>query len=115
NLIENFSLTFENGKVTDFHAEKGQQLLKNIVETDDGSRSLGEVALVPQDSLISSSNLIFFNTLFDENASCHIALGNALLLNIKEAEKHSMKELVEKGFNESMTHIDLMIGSENLD
>lgn len=115
NLIENFSLTFENGKVVDCSAEKGEEHLKNILDTDEGTRSLGEVALVPHDSLISNLNLIFFNTLFDENASCHIALGNALLLNIKDAEKYSKEERAEKGFNDSIGHIDLMIGSANLD
>lgn len=115
NLIENFSLTFQDGKVVSFHAEKGERFLKDIIETDEGSQSLGEVALVPHDSLISESGLTFFNTLFDENASCHIALGNALLLNMKDAEEYSKEELIEKGFNESMTHIDLMIGSADLD
>ncbi|QKY69358.1 aminopeptidase [Lentibacillus sp. CBA3610] len=115
NLIENFSLTFENGKVIDCRAEKGEEHLKSILDIDDGTRSLGEVALVPHDSLISNLNLIFFNTLFDENASCHIALGNALSLNIKDAEKYSQEELAEMGFNESIGHIDFMIGSSNLD
>ncbi|HET7579113.1 MAG TPA: aminopeptidase [Bacillales bacterium] len=114
-LIENFSLTFENGKVVDFQAEKGYDTLKSILDTDEGARSLGEVALVPHDSPISNSELIFFNTLFDENASCHIALGNALLLNIEDAESQSKEKLAEKGFNESITHVDFMIGSADLD
>ncbi|HEX7063919.1 MAG TPA: aminopeptidase [Bacillales bacterium] len=115
NLIENFSLTFEDGKVVDYQAEKGYESLKSILETDEGARRLGEVALVPHDSPISNSELIFFNTLFDENASCHIALGNALLLNIKDAENQSKEELAEKGFNQSIAHVDFMIGSADLD
>lgn len=115
NLVENFSLTFENGKVVDFKAEQGYETLKNILDTDEGARSLGEVALVPHDSPISNSGLIFFNTLFDENASCHIALGKALLLNLKDSKNLTKEEMIEKGFNESMTHVDFMIGSANLD
>ncbi|HEU5140339.1 MAG TPA: aminopeptidase [Bacillales bacterium] len=114
-LIEDFSLTFEDGKVVDYKAEKGYDSLKSILETDDGARRLGEVALVPHDSPISNSDLIFFNTLFDENASCHIALGNALSLNIKDADNQSKEELAAKGFNQSITHVDFMIGSADLD
>ncbi|HET7658446.1 MAG TPA: aminopeptidase [Bacillales bacterium] len=115
NLVENFSLTFENGKVVDFNAEKGYDTLKNILDTDEGARSLGEVALVPHDSPISNSGLIFYNTLFDENASCHIALGKALLLNMKDSKNLSKEEMMAKGFNESITHVDFMIGSADLD
>lgn len=115
NLIENFSLTFKGGKVVDFQAEKGYDTLKSILDTDEGARSLGEVALVPHDSPISNSDLIFFNTLFDENASCHIALGNALSLNIKDADNQAKEELAAKGFNKSITHVDFMIGSAELD
>lgn len=114
NLIENFSLTFENGKVVDFQAENGYDTLKNILDTDEGARSLGEVALVPHDSPISNSGLIFYNTLFDENASCHIALGKALLLNLKDSKNLSKEEMAAKGFNESITHVDFMIGSADL-
>lgn len=115
NLIENFSLTFKDGKVVDFEAEKGQESLESLLDTDEGARRLGEVALVPHDSPISNSGLIFFNTLFDENASCHLALGRALSLNIKDADEHSKEELAEKGFNDSITHVDFMIGSAELD
>lgn len=114
-LIENFSLTLKDGKVVDFQAEEGHDTLKNLLDTDEGTRRLGEVALVPHDSPISNSGLIFFNTLFDENASCHIALGSALLFNIKDAEKYSKEELADKGFNDSITHVDFMIGSADLD
>ena len=115
NLVEDFSLTFENGKVVDYQAKEGYDTLKSILETDEGARSLGEVALVPHDSPISNSGLIFFNTLFDENASCHIALGKALLLNLKDSKNLSKEEMIEKGFNESITHVDFMIGSADLD
>ncbi|HET7628590.1 MAG TPA: aminopeptidase [Bacillales bacterium] len=114
-LIENFTLTFKNGEVVDFKAEKGEESLKNILEADEGSKRLGEVALVPHDSPISNSGLIFFNTLFDENASCHIALGRALLLNMKDAEAKSDEEMAAKGFNSSIMHVDFMIGSAELD
>ena len=77
NLIEDFSLRFKEGKIIDFTAEKGYETLKNIIETDEGSYYLGEVALVPYDSPISNLNILFYNTLFDENASCHFAFGKA--------------------------------------
>lgn len=115
NLIENFSLTFKDGKVVDFQAEKGKESLQSVLDTDEGARHLGEVALVPHDSPISNSGLIFFNTLFDENASCHIALGHALQLNIKDANQYNKNELANKGYNDSMTHVDFMIGSAELD
>ncbi len=115
NLIENFTLTFEKGKIVDVKAEKGYETLKRLVETDEGSHHLGEVALVPHDSPISNSNVIFFNTLFDENASCHFALGNAYSTCIEGGPKMSAKELAEHGVNNSITHVDFMIGSAELD
>ncbi|HLR03243.1 MAG TPA: aminopeptidase [Virgibacillus sp.] len=114
NLIENFSLTFKHGKVVDFQAKKGEDILKHIIETDEGTKRLGEVALVPHNSLISNSGVLFYNTLFDENASCHIALGNALLMGIEDADSLAHEELIGKGFNESIDHIDLMVGSRDL-
>jgi aminopeptidase len=114
-LVENFSLTFKEGKVVDFKAEKGYDTLKNIIETDEGSSYLGEVALVPYDSPISNLKTIFFNTLFDENASCHLALGNAYPVCIKGGENMSKEELEEKGVNSSFSHVDFMIGTEDLE
>lgn len=115
NLIENFTLTFENGKIVDFKAEKGYEILKKLIETDDGSHYLGEVALVPHDSPISNSNLIFYDTLFDENASCHLAIGRAYPSCIEGGTEMSKEELEKKGVNDSLTHVDFMIGSAELD
>ena len=114
-LIEDFSLTFKDGKVIDFTAKKGYDTLKHLIETDEGSHYLGEVALVPYHSPISLSGIVFFNTLYDENASCHLALGRAYPLCLKNGEKLSEKELKEKGANTSLTHVDFMIGTEDLE
>ncbi|GGH81821.1 aminopeptidase [Pullulanibacillus pueri] len=115
NMIENFSLTFKDGKVVDFKAEKGYDALKEALSIDEGMKFLGEVALVPYDSPISNSGIIFNNTLYDENASCHIALGSAIGMNIKGAGQLTKEELVEKGVNQSLGHVDFMIGSADLD
>lgn len=115
NLIENFSFTFKDGKVVDFTAEKGYETLKNLIETDEGSHYLGEVALVPDDSPISNLNTIFYNTLFDENASCHFAVGKAYPTCIEGGEKMSKEELDENGVNTSLTHVDFMVGSPELE
>ncbi|MFC7391646.1 aminopeptidase [Scopulibacillus cellulosilyticus] len=115
NLIENFSFTFKDGKVVDFSAEKGYDALKAMLDTDGGARFLGEVALVPHQSPISQSGIIFFNTLYDENASCHIALGNAITMNIKDSDNMSAEELTAQEVNQSYVHTDFMIGSSQLD
>ncbi|WP_164667515.1 aminopeptidase [Virgibacillus doumboii] len=114
-LIDNFSLTFKDGQVVDFKAEQGEDVLKHLLETDEGARRLGEVALVPHESPVSQSGLIFYNTLFDENASCHIALGKAYPTNIEGGASMSDEELDKHGVNDSLTHVDFMIGSEKLD
>ena len=114
NLIEGFSLTFKDGKIVDFKAEKGYDILKSIVETDEGSYYLGEVALVPHDSPISNSNILFYNTLFDENASCHLAIGKAYPVCIKNGENLSDEELAAQGVNDSFVHEDFMVGTEDL-
>ncbi|UPM55341.1 aminopeptidase [Gottfriedia acidiceleris] len=114
NLIENFSLTFKDGKVVDFTAEKGYDTLQHLLDTDEGARRLGEVALVPHDSPISNTGLIFFNTLYDENASCHLALGKAYPNNMKDGEKLPSEEQEKLGINQSLTHVDFMIGSAEL-
>jgi len=114
NLINNFSLTFKDGKVIDFTAEEGYDILKQLLETDEGAKYLGEVALVPWDSPISNSNLIFYNTLFDENAACHLALGKAYPC-LKDANKLSKEELASLGVNDSLIHVDFMIGTKDLD
>ncbi len=114
NLIENFSLTFKDGRVVDFSAEKGYESLKNLIETDEGSHYLGEVALVPFNSPISNSNIVFFNTLYDENASCHFALGKAYTLCIKNGVEMTKEELEAAGGNDSLTHVDFMLGTSDL-
>jgi aminopeptidase len=115
NLIEQFSLTFKDGRIVDFSAEKGYEILKKLIETDEGSFYLGEVALVPHDSPISQSNILFFNTLFDENASCHLAIGKAYPVCIKNGENMSPAELEKLGVNDSLVHEDFMIGTEDLE
>lgn len=114
-LIDNFSLTFKDGKVVDFKAEQGEDTLKHLLDTDEGARRLGEVALVPHESPVSQSGLIFYNTLFDENASCHIALGKAYPTNLEGGSAMSDEKLDQHGVNDSLTHVDFMIGSEKLD
>jgi len=114
NLIEEFSLTFKQGRIVDFKAKKGYDILKSIIETDDGSHYLGEVALVPYDSPISNSNILFYNTLFDENASCHLAIGKAYPVCIKNGENLSNEELLKLEVNDSTMHEDFMVGTEDL-
>jgi aminopeptidase len=115
NIIDRFSITFENGKIVGVKAEEGEEILKHLVETDEGSHYLGEVALVPYNSPISQSNILFFNTLFDENASNHLAIGSAYAFCIEGGKKMSAEELKENGLNESITHVDFMIGSAEMD
>lgn len=115
NTIDNFSLTFKDGKVVDFTAKQGYETLKNLLETDEGAKRLGELALVPDASPISQSGLIFYNTLYDENASCHVALGKAYPTNLEGGSEMSDEELDKHGVNDSLTHVDFMIGSAELD
>ncbi|WP_079477879.1 aminopeptidase [Halobacillus salinus] len=115
NLIENFTLTFENGKVVDYSAEAGEETLKHLLESDDGAKRLGEVALVPNESPISQSGNIFFNTLYDENASCHLALGKAYPTNIEGGSSLSEDQMDTQGVNDSLVHEDFMMGSAELD
>lgn len=115
NLIENFTLTFKDGRIVEATAEKGEASLKQLIETDEGSHYLGEVALVPHLSPISQSNIIFYNTLFDENASNHLAIGNAYSVNIENGANMTKEELEQYGINTSMTHVDFMIGSAEMD
>ncbi len=115
NLIDGFTLTFKDGKIIDFTAETGYDVLKEMLAMDDGASYLGEVALVPNDSPISNSNLTYFNTLFDENASCHLAFGKAYPTNLINGSSMTDKQLEEKGANMSLIHEDFMIGSPDLD
>lgn len=114
NLIDEFKLTFKDGKVVDFEAKVGKEILKDLLDIDDGAKYLGEVALVPYSSPISLSNIIFLNTLFDENASCHLAFGKAYPTSIEGGEKMTDEELEKAGVNNSLTHEDFMIGSKDL-
>ncbi|MFP4975769.1 aminopeptidase [Paenibacillus sp. CN-4] len=114
-LVEGIKLTFENGKVVAYEAESGQEHLTSLLDTDDGASYLGEVALVPHDSPISRMNRVFYNTGIDENASCHFALGSAYPSNLEGGTQMSKEELLEKGANVSLTHVDFMVGSAELD
>lgn len=114
-LIENFSVRFENGRAVEVRAEKGQEVLERVVSMDDASHYLGECALVPKDSPIHASGLLFYNTLFDENAACHLALGAGFNECVKGFETMSDAELYELGVNDSINHTDFMIGSDDLD
>ena len=113
-LIENFSLRFEGGKVVEVKAEKGEELLKQMVSMDDGAGKLGECALIPYDSPINESGVLFYNTLFDENASCHLALGHGFNECLKGFEKLTDEECKARGINDSMIHVDFMIGSRDM-
>lgn len=115
NIIDRFSLTFENGKIVDFKAEKGEETLKQLVEMDEGARFLGEVALVPHDSPISQSGLLFYNTLFDENASNHLAIGAGYAFTLEGGTSMSQEQLQDAGINDSLVHVDFMIGSAEMD
>ncbi|GAA3411041.1 aminopeptidase [Paenibacillus hodogayensis] len=114
NLIDNFTLRFEKGKVVDFSAEKGYDTLKLLLETDEGAARLGELALVPNRSPISDTNLIFYNTLFDENASCHFALGRAYPTTVQGGTAMTQEQLTASGANDSLVHVDFMMGGPDL-
>lgn len=113
-IIDDFSITFKGGKIIDFDAKVGYETLKNLIETDDGTYRLGEVALIGKNSPIAQSKILFYNTLFDENASCHLAIGKCYPTTIKNGDKLSKKELKEKGVNDSTEHIDFMIGTPDM-
>ncbi len=113
-LIENFSIRFENGRAVEAHAEKNEELLQQMIAMDDGAACLGECALVPYDSPIRKSELLFYNTLFDENAACHLALGEGFRNCIRNFEQYTLEECRAKGVNESMIHEDFMIGTDDL-
>lgn len=113
-LIEDFSIRFENGRAVEVHAGKNEDALRQLISMDEGSCMLGECALVPYDSPIRNSGIMFYNTLFDENAACHLALGRGYSSNIRDYDKYSLEELRALGVNDSMVHEDFMIGSEDL-
>ncbi|MFB1592320.1 aminopeptidase [Staphylococcus aureus] len=113
-IIDQFKLMFKDGEIIDFSAEKGEAVLKDLINTDEGSRRLGEVALVLDDSPISNRNTIFYNTLFDENAACHLAIGSAYAFNIQGGTEMTVEEKIASGLNDSNVHVDFMIGSSDL-
>ena len=115
NILEDMKFTFKDGKVVEATAKKGQEVLEHLLETDAGAKSLGEVSLVPDPSPISQSGIIFFNTLFDENASDHLALGASYPFNVAGGTKMSDEELLDHGMNVSQTHVDFMVGSADMD
>lgn len=109
-LIDDFYLKFQNGKVVEYDAKVGKDELRNILESDEGAKRLGEVALVPYDSPISNTNVLFLNTLYDENASCHFALGKAYPTCIQGGTSMTKEELDRAGVNDSIVHVDFMVG-----
>ncbi len=113
-LIENFWFRFENGKVVELHAERNQDLLEKMVSMDKGAAYLGECALIAHDSPINNTGILFYNTLFDENASCHLALGRGFNDCLENYEKYSVEECEKLGVNSSMIHVDFMIGSKDM-
>jgi aminopeptidase len=114
-MIEGIQVRFEHGRIVAAQASKGQEVLERLIDTDEGARRLGEVALVPHSSPIARSGLTFLNTLFDENAASHIALGQAYSTCLRDGEKLSAEQLARKGANSSLIHVDWMIGSGDLD
>jgi aminopeptidase len=114
-LIEEISVRFEAGRIVEARAARGDQVLQRMTETDEGARRLGEVSLVPHSSPIASSGLLFLNTLFDENAACHIALGQAYSTCLKNGDSLSPEQLTARGANNSLIHVDWMIGSNHID
>ncbi len=114
-MIEKFSLTFSKGKVVEFSAERGEDVLRKMIETDETACFLGEIALLPHRSPISQSNIVFLNSLYDENASCHLALGSAYKFNLEGGPAMSNDEFSQAGGNSSLIHVDFMFGSGELD
>ncbi|HKF49041.1 MAG TPA: aminopeptidase [Terracidiphilus sp.] len=114
-MIEGIEVRFERGRIVEAHATRGLEVLEKLISTDDGARRLGEVALVPQSSPIAASGLLYYNTLFDENAASHIALGQAYTTCLKDGAKLTPEELAVRGANDSLIHVDWMIGSSDLD
>lgn len=113
-IIDGFSFTFENGEVTEFSAERGEDVLKQMLASDDGARRLGEVAFVPRGNPIAAQGILFLETLFDENASCHVALGSGYIDTVEGYESLTGEECRALGINESSIHVDFMIGADDL-
>lgn len=114
NIIDEFSITFKDGKAVDYSAKQGYETLKNLIESDEGSHYLGEIALIGKNSPISNAGILYYNTLFDENASCHLAIGKAYPTTLFGGDKMSKEELLSAGANDSLVHCDFMIGTKDL-
>lgn len=114
-LVEDFYFVFKDGKVVEYDAKVNKEALTHLLETDEGATHLGEVALISNDSPISNMNLIFYNTLYDENASCHLALGNCYGSNLKGSSSMTKEQMQEMGANFSMIHCDFMFGNEDME
>ena len=115
NVIDNFAITFKDGKVVDYKAEVGYEALKGILSADEGVLSLGEIALIGKNSPIAESGILFYNTLFDENASCHLAFGASYPTTVKGGNALTPKQLKERGMNASIQHVDFMVGTKDMD
>ncbi len=115
NIIKDFYIKFVNGEIVDYDAKEGKEYLKAIIDSDEGSKYLGEVALVPYHSPISMSNILFYSTLFDENASCHLAIGAAYETTVKNTDGKSEEELKKMGINDSAVHVDFMVGTSDME
>lgn len=113
-LIENFSISFENGRAVSCKAEKGQELLEQMLKMDEGASMLGEVALVPKESPVNQCGFLFYETLFDENACCHCAVGEGFKEVLEGGDDMTMEEALERGINDSIIHVDFMIGADDL-
>ena len=114
-VINNFEFEFKDGKVISFSAKEGEDTLRKMLDSDEGSKYLGEIALVPYDSPISNSNILFYNTLFDENASCHFARGKAYPTTVEGGSELDDSKVKEIGLNDSLIHEDFMVGTEDLE
>lgn len=114
NIINDFSITLKDGKIVDFSAKTGYDILKNLIHTDKGTMRLGEIALIPKSSPISKLKTLFYNTLFDENASSHVAIGKAYPTTVKNGDTLTKSELLKLGVNDSIEHVDFMIGTPDL-
>ena len=113
NIIDGFHFVVKDGKIVEAHAARGEDVLQAAISVDEGASHFGEVALVPYDSPISNLKLLFYNTLFDENAACHIAFGEAYPC-LKDGHGLSKDELKARGLNDSITHVDFMVGTRDL-
>ena len=114
NLVKDFWLEFKAGRIVDVHAGEGEEVLRRAIDLDEGARYLGEVALVPYDSPIRNTGILFYETLFDENASCHLAFGRAYASCVRGGEDMSEEEKKAAGLNNSLTHVDFMVGTRDL-